>query len=543
MTNTDHLTHPASPPPAAPGRGRPRPPLPPRAPGRVWLAALAVGAVVAILAYLLMPNKGQGPIELDGEPELARMVGDTIAGAESAPQALVVLDRGSGAETAEVDGGTADGSTPVDADTPFETGSVFKVLTAMTLADLVDSGETDLDRTVGEIYPEVDFADPGVADITLAELAAHHSGLPRVSAETYAGVAAQTFTQTNVYRSFPEAADSLAVAELATPGEYAYSNFGFAVLGEALARESGTPYPDLVRERVLDPVGMDDTFILGADTEEIPADAALPHVESGARVQLWNARHYAPAGIGTWSTANDLMRLATAVQEGSAPGMSALEMTRDIPESPEAAEGSIGLAWMTTEFGDAGEVVWHGGATNGSSAFVGFQDDRAVVAVGAASPFVLDVTVLGVSVLNDAESASEVSELLGGTMLMFLAQTLLMTLLPPVLALTLMARRKTLIGQRPLDKLRIISMPLGATAMLLVAQRAGSWAATPPALWALAVGCVAAALVVGVWLWPRAATVRARWRWLRIPVFGLSVAVSIMLGALAVWGLAAANLG
>jgi CubicO group peptidase (beta-lactamase class C family) len=63
-------------------------------------------------------------------------------------------------------------------DTLFETASVFKTITAMTLAAMVENGETSLDRTLAEVFPDADFADPDAASTTLEDLATHHSGPP-----------------------------------------------------------------------------------------------------------------------------------------------------------------------------------------------------------------------------------------------------------------------------------------------------------------------------------------------------------------------------
>jgi hypothetical protein len=60
-------------------------------------------------------------------------------------------------------------------------------------------------------------------------------------------------------------------------------------------------------------------------------------------------------------------------------------------------------------------------------------------------------------------------------------------------------------------------------------------------VWALAVGAVVAALVAGAWLWPRTPVLRARVRALRLTCFGLSVTVSALLGATAIYSLVVAQ--
>ncbi|WP_169805238.1 serine hydrolase domain-containing protein [Nocardiopsis trehalosi] len=502
------------------------------APLRVWGTALAIGAAAAVAAYLLMPA-GAARAELTGDPELTAAVAEAIEGREAQVQGLsvTVVD---GDETRAVVGGTADGTAPITADTPFETGSVFKVMTAMTLADMVETGDTSLDRTLGEVFPDVAFASPETASITLEELATHHSGLPRMPLETGGGLV-EAFTLKDPYRGLPPLEESLASAVPQTRGEWAYSNFGFAVLGEALAREADTPYPDLVRQRVLAPIGMDGTFILGAGTDAIPAGAALPHSEAGARAQPWRAVPWAPAGIGTWTTTADMERFVRAVISGDAPGAAALEPVHDGP----VPETRLGLAWMTTDFGDGVRLVQHSGGTFGSTAFVAVQDDRAVIALS--NSMQVDTAYVGPHVMG-APAVDSVAEaplaVAPGTAL---AMTLPLVLVPALLPVALMARRRTLIGQRPLDRLRVVSMPIGAAAVLLAALRTGSWVSTPPVVWALAVGAVAASAAVGAWYWPRIAGNAARFRWLHAALFAVSVAASVALGGVMVEALLAAG--
>src|SRR5690606_41873071 len=113
-------------------------PVPPRAVGRVWGAALLAGAVVAAAGYAMMPFKGALDLQVEGAPEPAaaaeRAIGDS-AGSYQGFGAVLVDGDGS----AEAFGGTADGTAPIGVDTPFETGSVWKAFRAMTLAAVGES--------------------------------------------------------------------------------------------------------------------------------------------------------------------------------------------------------------------------------------------------------------------------------------------------------------------------------------------------------------------------------------------------------------------
>ena len=53
---------------------------------------------------------------------------------------------------------------------------------------------------------------------------------------------------------------SLSEVEVGGP-EPEYSNYGFAVLGQAIAEATGQDYSDLVRDRLTEPLGMEETFV------------------------------------------------------------------------------------------------------------------------------------------------------------------------------------------------------------------------------------------------------------------------------------------
>ncbi|GAB3699349.1 serine hydrolase domain-containing protein [Nocardiopsis oceani] len=531
------MTAPEVPSPAAaaeqnvPSRGpRPRAQA---APGRTLLVALAAGAAVGLIAFLLfplLPHRSASGAEFEGD---APLVDDVSAALDpELVQGLAVArfpnEDPDGIEW--VTAGTADGTEPIGQDTLFETASVFKAFTAMTLADMVENGETSLDRTLADIFPELDFSDPEIADANLEELATHHAGFV-TEAETGLRGPVATLVSGDMYRTATPPLEHATATMSLNRGSYQYSNAGYAVLGEALAAESGTDYPDLVRERILDPLGMDDTYVVD---DGVPEGGAGPHAEPGARVQEWRNTDYAAAGITTWSTTEDLVRFMTAVADGSAPGLGSMDPVHDpfdaaIPGQMFDGTG-IGLGWHLLYVSDVGQVTWHSGGTLGSRSMVATDGEHSVVVMS--NSFSTDSVNLAFDLLGDDP------EPLAPTFApwLFLSLTLAMVLLPSLLLFALVLRRRTLIAQRPLDRLRIVSLTLGSVAWLLAALRVGGWVDTPPFVWALGVALVAAALTVAVWHWSRVPVEAARWRWLRITLFVPSVLFSLALGSLALWG-------
>jgi len=137
----------------------------------------------------------------------------------------------------------------------FQIGSVTKVVTGLLLADMADRGQVLLSDPATKYLPG---AAPGRA--TLADLATHTSGLPRLppGLRRYA-----LLRPGDPYAWYPAGAlvragrRSLATAAGGQP--YLYSNYGFGLLGYLLGQAEGVPYMKLAEQRICGPLGMSAT--------------------------------------------------------------------------------------------------------------------------------------------------------------------------------------------------------------------------------------------------------------------------------------------
>ena len=324
-----------------------------RSPAPRWraLPALLAAALAVGVGLLAGPEAPELDPQDAGDPALAA----------AARQAA-----GDGTGFASISVAAEDGRTAglggADGDTPFELGSIAKTLTGMLLADLVDDGVVAPDDTLAEVLPQLSFRDAGTGATTLEQLATQRSGLPRDVPVNLL----RRFTQSMGNDPFGELSprevlDAVADAEVG-PREPGYSNFGMAVLGQALAEHTGTPFRDLLRDRILVPLGMTSTVIVEPG-EPLPGTPG--RTENGTPVQAWRGWGYAPAGGAIWSTAADLGRLLDGVAAGTAPGASAAE-----PRTGYTGDRRIGYGWITSTHPSAtGErtVTWHNGGTTASS--------------------------------------------------------------------------------------------------------------------------------------------------------------------------------
>ncbi|WP_051064699.1 serine hydrolase domain-containing protein [Nocardiopsis halotolerans] len=335
---------------------------------RTWTvaAACAVAALVVAVGIVARPHTPALSTEESGDPGLLDRARPLLSEG--------VRDRVS---VVEVDGErTRFAHFGADDDTGYEIGSVTKTMTGMLLAVAIERGEVTADTRLGELV-ELDGAP--AADVTLAELASHRSGLPKIPgrpSDLLVSIPANNLGLDPYPYDHDTLVAQVAAAELSDRGESHYSNMGVAVLGQALANAAGTDYTTLLRDRLLGPLGMDDTFL--PDSEgDLPEDATVGYTDRGRLAAPWLMHAYAPAGA-VRSTPADMARFARAVLEGTAPGTAALE-----PRWDDGRGGRIGFAWIVEEHGGT-EVTWHNGGTGGFASMVALdrEGERAVLAFG-----------------------------------------------------------------------------------------------------------------------------------------------------------------
>ena len=275
----------------------------------------------------------------------------------------------------------------------FEIGSISKIFTGLLLADAVDRGEVTLETPLGEI---LELRDAPVATVTLRELATHTSGLPRLPADLGFTLRAvfTNYTAGNPYTDTRETLlEQARNASVATGGEFEYSNFGAALLGQALAARSGLPYADLLRERITDPLGMASTYV-PSGPDELRPQAVQGYAATGKAAEAWTMGGMAPAG-GIRSTAADLAILAEALLDRTAPGSASLDAVESAAGTP------MGLAWFVgTPAAPAQDAYrWHNGQTGGFSSMLvlDLDGERASLVLSNVSDSVDD---LGVALLE-----------------------------------------------------------------------------------------------------------------------------------------------
>jgi CubicO group peptidase (beta-lactamase class C family) len=187
-------------------------------------------------------------------------------------------------------------------DTQYRIGSITKTFTAAAVMQLRDAGKLDLDDRLEQHLDGVATGSP-----TLRRMLCHLSGLQREAGEMF--VSGESPTE-------DELVASLQSIELVLPPAQAlhYSNLAFALLGQVVARRSGTAYTNYVDERIIQPLGLTRTTWRG---EGPTAEGYL--VDEYART-VWREPRMDLGGTAAagqlWSTVEDLCRWASFLAKG-----------------------------------------------------------------------------------------------------------------------------------------------------------------------------------------------------------------------------------
>ncbi|WP_263309988.1 serine hydrolase domain-containing protein [Brachybacterium atlanticum] len=327
----------------------------------VLTAAVPAAAAVVGLTALTAPR----PASL-GEPAGDEQLTDALAphlGGHRRVAAILVED----GQSRLAGFGTGDGAELESSE--FEIGSVSKTFTGALLAVAVERGELATETTVAEVLG-AEAEGSAIADVTLAELATHSSGLPRLaSAAAGGGSILAGLLRKDPYRG-RDAQQVIADALDETPsgrGEHAYSNLAVALEGQLLATAASTDYAALLTERILEPLGMTSTYA-PVTVGNLRETARRGHGASGLRQGMWTMDGSAPAG-GIRSTPADMTRYLTAMIDGSAPGAAAA--TEVLFE--ESGTSSTAMNWFLEDFGTGQPITWHNGMTGGYASFVGWD--------------------------------------------------------------------------------------------------------------------------------------------------------------------------
>ena len=247
---------------------------------------------------------------------------------------------------------------PNTVDTRFLIGSVTKNFTAALILQLMEEGKVDLQAPISTYLPDYPAE---VGDrVTVHHLLTHSSGIP-----SYTGLAEfRTTIMAN-----PQTPQSLIdyvkgrALEFEPGAEFRYNNSGYVLLGMIVEAVTGMPWGEALRERIIEPLGMETAGVY--DSREIVPDLAdgYNHMPSGyVHAMPWNmtaadaagAMYARPRDLWVWDRA---LRDRRVFEEAA---------TYDLFYGPHL-EG-YGYGWFVVEMEIGGEsvrIIEHGGGLDG----------------------------------------------------------------------------------------------------------------------------------------------------------------------------------
>jgi CubicO group peptidase (beta-lactamase class C family) len=282
--------------------------------GQVKTGPSAVEKRIQSIQDGLLPS-----VLVTGEPGQTAKLSDRMAALHVPGVSIAVVHDGQ-IEWARGFGVTRIGGAAVTTETLFQAASISKPVTALAVLRLVQLGKLDLDTDVNRYLktwkvPDNEFT--AKTKVTLRELLTHTAGMTVHGFPGYASNALLP-TVTQVLNG-EKPANTAAIRVDKTPGTiWRYSGGGYVIVQQLLEDVTGKPFPKLMQELVLEPLGMSHSTYEQPLSSARLAEAAMPYRPDGQPVAggPHTYREMGPGGL--WTTPSDLARYAIEVQKALA---------------------------------------------------------------------------------------------------------------------------------------------------------------------------------------------------------------------------------
>lgn len=337
----------------------------------------AVRCMLIMAVFVTLFANGFG-LQAQGPPEFPPGVAAALDVALAAevqgkglPGAVLLIDTPSAHFVGASGYADLEAQTLLQPDAAFQIGSITKIFTSVLVLQLVEEGVLALDDLLSVWLPDFAATVPNGDQITLRHLLQHTSGLPDIqnNVELLAQYIADPYqplvVQDIINHTLTHYGTDFA------PGEEWRYNGGttYLMLGLVIEAVTDEPYAEVLRNRILTPVGMTHTYV--ADLEPAAADLVHGYAwrdNEWIDVTAWN-RVWAGAAGGLVSTPSDLALFIRALFKGDLfIEADTLDEMLDTTASGDAKYG-LGIRHMTAP--DDPDLGWgHGGSTLGYQAML-----------------------------------------------------------------------------------------------------------------------------------------------------------------------------
>ena len=309
---------------------------------------------------------------------------------------------------------------PPDDVTLYRVASITKTFTGTAILQLRDEGLLHLDDPAVTHLPELASAvSPfgGIETVTIRRMLSHESGLQGEPPDTDWTVPAyEGLAERNLAR-----ADALGTT-IPANAQQKYSNLAYQLLGEIVARRSGVPYPEYVRTRILEPLGL-----IGSGFEPLAEDLLARRATGYAARFLSDELTTASipptvwAEGGLWSCVSDLaMWISFQFREDGGPREGAQilagETLKEMHTARYLGDAAWTEAWCISWYAQRkGDVIWvqHAGGLHGFNTNVCFDPLEKVGAIallngiGPAPELAMDLAGIAREAVREGASVIE----------------------------------------------------------------------------------------------------------------------------------------
>jgi CubicO group peptidase (beta-lactamase class C family) len=260
---------------------------------------------------------------------------------------LAFIHNGS-VESAQTYGVVTVGGAPVTPETLFQASSISMPMTALAVLRLAEQHKLDLDAYVNQYLrswkiPKNNFTDQ--KSVTLRELLSHTAG---ATVHGFGGYAAGQPVPTLVQVLNGESpAHSAPILIRAVPGSrFRYAGGNYAIIQQILVDVTGEPFPDLMQQLVLQPLGMVHSTFQQPIPTNLRQQSATPYDADGKPIEGGPHTHPEMAVAGLWSTPSDIALFALGIQDALAGKSGALLSPSTAHEMLQRVQGfySLGFA-------------------------------------------------------------------------------------------------------------------------------------------------------------------------------------------------------
>ncbi|MEZ4982959.1 MAG: serine hydrolase domain-containing protein [Saprospiraceae bacterium] len=268
----------------------------------------------------------------------------------------------------------------------FEIGSITKTFTAALIFKLAEENKINIEDPIQQYLP-VTLKNAYYQDSTIKirHLLQHTSGLSNgPSSFTLPYLKALIFSPKNPNRNFKAKHYYKYLKDFELdylPGKtWDYNNCGYGLLGTFIEKTSQKSWAEIVQKELFEPLKMNSSYFEINRTNK--SNFVKGITAKGKKAKPWEMDFINPAGA-IKSTLNDMLKYTEAALHPHTSGLDFMESMQNFPgDTIKMTESKLwkGNAmatgwWLNLE--DANQpFFWHGGASGGYTAFIGFNQEK-----------------------------------------------------------------------------------------------------------------------------------------------------------------------